>query len=410
MFKADCKSDYDGSGTQNVRVKPNITGGSRRASEVNVLEAYFQQTVLDGIGDSFPSLQKLSIFPKSLSTFSIERRYFSSMQNLKELTLGFSPIDVIAEDAFQDLHNLIDLDLESCKIEYFPEKLFWNMEKLLRLNINENPVKVLSPKAFQDVRNVEVFYPPQANNIEELVGKFPKLVEFYMNKHQMEKLGKGFFVNMKKVRKIGFSYSSIGEISEEAFQDLTSLEELSFDECGIEKIYKKSFWHLKKLTSLDLSYNALKTIPVNSFRDLTELNELLLKKCQLKTLSSNLFGNLIKLDNLDLSSNPLKTLPDNIFKNLKALTTLDLAECKLEKITVNLFQHNLKLEEIDLSGNDLKIVDTDFSRFEEIRKLILKDNICVNAYFNEEDPQDSANTRLMSIEDLNNVLTRNCTQ
>lgn len=407
VFKANCKSDYDGPGPQYLRVKPNITG-SRRASDVNVIEAYFEQTVLDGIGENFPRLQKLSIYPKSLNTFAIERRYFSKMRNLKELTLGFSPIDVIAEDAFQDLKNLIDLDLESCKIEYFPEKLFWNMKKLIRLNINENPVKVLSPRAFQDVKNVEVLYPPQANNIEELVVKFPKLVEFYMNKHKMEKLEKSFFVNMIKVRKIGFSYSSIKEISEGAFQDLTRLEELSFDECGIEIIHEKSFWYLNKLTSLDLSYNAVKKIPVNAFRELTELNELLLKKCQITSLPVNVFFNLLKLDSLDLSSNPIKTLPSNIFKSLKSLTSLDVSDCMLEKLSSNLLANNLKLEEVDFSGNKLKVIEVDFLKFSQVRKLILSDNICLNAYFNEEDLPNTQSIA-MPVDDIANAIKLNCT-
>lgn len=93
------------------------------------------------------------------------------------------------------------------------------------------------------------------------------------------------------------------------------------------------------------------------------------------------------------------------------MATLDLADCKLYKISANLFSNNLKLGEIDLSRNELKVINFDFSKLSQIRKLDFSGNTCISAYHNEEGLMNLDNESVaMTNEELNEVVALNCTQ
>lgn len=374
--RTECTSSYNGSFTQNLKIRPVFEEESSPIAELTEVSLTLKRLMLNGVGESFPNLEILSIIDLS-DLFSLEKRHFENMPNLKKLSIF--DIESISEDAFDNLSNLEEINLYWSK-ELEGENFFKSMVNLKRIQLK---------------------FPSEHFVIGEVLKGLENLESIIIYGGNIETLERSIVANLFRVRKIEFENCKIKEITEDAFQDLTSVEELILSSNEFEYLAEKTFWNLKTLLKLSLSGNPLKMLPATLFRDLTNLIDLNLSYLEITSVNESLFDNLKNLTELSLTNNPIVSLHENTFKSLVNLEALKLDYCKIERISAGLFDHNLALTSITLYENSLKTIEFDFTKLPELNYISLNGNVCVEEL--------SAYARFQ-IEEVQNVITSNCTQ
>lgn len=164
-----------GNMNQNFKIRPNFPKPNQ-AREVRRLSIKFNPSteIFYGLGETFPNLETLSILYDTISI--IKRRDFANMEQLRDLLLGSSPINFIAEDVFWDLIHLNDLTLSYTKIEKLPKNVFRKMRKLLELYLHNNQLTHLDRDLFaNNLQLARIFL--KDNKIKTINIDFTKLTQ-----------------------------------------------------------------------------------------------------------------------------------------------------------------------------------------------------------------------------------------
>lgn len=138
------------------------------------------------------------------------------------------------------------------------------------------------------------------------------------------------------LRYLNLQENRINVIHEQAFQDLTRLENLYLNDNLLSDLPKLAFKGLSRLKMLNLGGNQLTNLSKTWFSDQVELEVLYLDRNQLLYIEEGTFENLTSLITLHLNSNNLTTLPFPVFQPIYFLGRLYLfrnpweCDCSLE--------------------------------------------------------------------------------
>ena len=154
--------------------------------------------------------------------------------------------------------------------------------------------------------------------------------------------------NSSTAMDFSFSFQAPGtELSEFPYLFYLNLE-------GANGVQPSTFMNLKNLRHLDISQTSLKRMSVNYVENLRHLRALKFKGNHLSRIPENLLSNLKRLEILDMSKTGLSELNDKQFENSFRLRELYLSGNKISKIKESTFQMLTELEVLDLGENPIK--------------------------------------------------------
>ena len=140
------------------------------------------------------------------------------------------------------------------------------------------------------------------------------------------------------------------------FDDLTSLESISFYNSGLTTI-PNAVLSLTSLKYLNLGYHVITSIPAGTFDQLTQLETLILDGVAyantFTSLPAGVFDKLTSLTSLDLGQNNITSLPAGVFDKLTSLTSLDLGQNNITSLPAGVFDKLTSLTHLNLAGNNI---------------------------------------------------------
>lgn len=175
---------------------------------------------------------------------TIKNGAFSKLQNLKFLTMSWSPIDVIEPEAFKANKYLRDIMFFKIEIKKLPENLFQGLEQLNSVDFIYSKIEEIPENLFisnQELKRV-VF---TSSNIQSISGnlfsQLPNLEVVGIDESHIKVLPGNLFANNPKLHFIGLHSNHIEKIPVETFSNLRKLEHVNLvgNKC-VDKIYKRS--------------------------------------------------------------------------------------------------------------------------------------------------------------------------
>ncbi|KAF2899407.1 hypothetical protein ILUMI_06763 [Ignelater luminosus] len=213
------------------------------------------------------------------------------------------------------------------------------------------------------------------------------------------------WLGLKNLKALYLVSNNISDLPDaNAFQDLTSLQELILQDNHIIKLSSKVFDGLSNLKLLDLErfalpgnklkhldaqvFTGLSTLSTllldnntlegwdeNSFTGLDNLKYVRLENNNLKTLSANMFGKVPHITRLGISSSSIRKIDSGTFSSLNKLEDLDLRNNLIDELPEGIFTFCKALQRIFLDGNKLqKVPNNVFANLTKLRVLYLDDN------------------------------------
>ncbi|XP_028844916.1 leucine-rich repeat transmembrane protein FLRT2 [Denticeps clupeoides] len=221
------------------------------------------------------------------------------------------------------------------QLDEFPSNLPKNVRVL---HLQENNIQTISRAALAQLQWLEELYLDDNSistvGVEE--GAFREAVSLkilFLTKNHLSSVPIGLPADLKELR---LDENRIAVISEEAFQNVTSLERLLLDGNLLvdEGISRGAFQSLVNLRTLSLARNSLTAPPSHLPSDfLLRLN---LQDNQMNEIPVRAFSGLRRLERLDVSNNQLQALTQGVFDGLLSLRQLTvrnnlwLCDCSIE--------------------------------------------------------------------------------
>jgi Leucine-rich repeat (LRR) protein len=107
------------------------------------------------LAEEFPKLTDLWI---SNSEIPIVRNNLLGPQFswIEELILGGNKIQIVEEEAFKQLHNLVRIYLHYNQIQSLSREVFENNRKLKGIYLDDNKIKMIAPETFQHLNQLKL--------------------------------------------------------------------------------------------------------------------------------------------------------------------------------------------------------------------------------------------------------------
>ncbi|XP_063804275.1 leucine-rich repeat transmembrane protein FLRT2 [Pseudophryne corroboree] len=223
-----------------------------------------------------------------------------------------------------ELHNVQSVHtvyLYGNQLDEFP----MNLPKNVRvLHLQENNIQTISRVALAQLLKLEELHLDD-NSISTVGvedGAFREAVSLkllFLSKNHLSSVPVGLPFDLQELR---LDENRIARISDQAFQNLTSLERLILDGNLLTNkgIADGTFSHLSKLKEFSMVRNSL-TSPPTDLQG-TYLVKLNLQDNQINHIPVSAFSKLHKLERLDISNNRLQLLVKGVFDNLTNLKQL----------------------------------------------------------------------------------------
>ncbi|XP_061579397.1 toll-like receptor 7 [Cololabis saira] len=225
---------------------------------------------------------------------------------------------------------------------------FSSLTNLQYLDFSRNRLDLLYPTAFQELKNLVILDISNNNHYFESEG-LTHMLNFTKNLNHLKIL----LMNHNKI-----STSTNTEMESD------SLEKLEFRDNRLDMLWRdgdiRYVNYFKKLISLkilDISHNNLNFIPPEVFSGMPDkLSELYIKNNRLKSFSWGKLQLLHSLQVLDLSGNSLTTVPRMLSDCTKSLRKFILHKNQLVKLTPNFLKDAFGLKYLDLSYNRIQYI------------------------------------------------------
>lgn len=130
--------------------------------------------------------------------------------------------------------------------------------------------------------------------------------------------------------------------------------------------------------------NLRNTLKRENFRGFSKIKRLGINYCNIEILNEDVFYELIGLENLNLHSNNIRQLPAKLLIKNPKLNVLQAQNNAIETIPANFFDSNPKLWYVEFKNNKLKKIGVEFKKFNNLHKVHLQGNICIDEIFEVE--------------------------
>ena len=275
--------------------------------------------------------------------------------NTASLDIAANNIDMINQNAFQDLQNLLSLSLSSNNLVTLEMGVFGGMRSLFYMALSVNRLQNLPVGLFQDLES---------------------LFFLYLDNNDLETLESGVFLGLSNLFVLNLGANKLSTLQNGVFEGLNFLSELYLFRNQLALIHQSVFMAMPYLQVLDLYSNQLKAIQSGSFQNLNSLFQLDLSKNVIDKLDEHSIKGLDYLSVLYFSDNNLDSLPATIFNELNNLKELSLANNRFKRIKYNQFENLTSLTYFDLSGNKLDEIPS-FINLSDLKFLNLKGNTLI---------------------------------
>lgn len=327
---------------------------SRISSSAKSLNVLTSLTELD-LSDN-PSLTFNDRFLPNSS--SIQVLYLSNL----EITCIEPPFN------FSQAVHLTKIDLSRNKIEVVRDEHFFNLSNLVWINMSVNNLKIFDLK----FRLGSIYLLDLGNNLLTDFQNFnsPKIV--YVNNNRLSQFNCQYMMehvylqnnnlsyipaslNIINLKTLNMNSNNLISISNRSFSD-NVLQFLYLSDNKIEQIEDYTFLSQQELFELDLSRNRLTNVTSSTLLGLITLTTLNLSMNFIETLGPGMFEDMKNLIVVDLNGNRIKYIPDRFFNGLFFLETVKLSSLGMSSITEFTFYGLTSLKTIEL--NSIQFSDT----------------------------------------------------
>ncbi|XP_058116607.1 toll-like receptor Tollo [Anopheles ziemanni] len=225
-----------------------------------------------------------------------------------------------------NLHGLLRLSIEYCKIKYIPAHAFANMKVLRSLALSTHNVD-------WSVMNLEL-HPDSFRGLTELR-------EMHLADNNIWSLPTEVFCPLQKLRVLNLTGNRLSDLTQLVLSDWGKGPTEPGKACNTG------------LEVLDLSGNDLTLLPDNGLTAMRSLNALYLQKNLLKEIADRAFVGLGTLEVLNLSDNKLTALTPELFVSSRKIRQVHLQNNSLSVLAPGVFEGLDRLESLDLSHNQL---------------------------------------------------------
>ncbi|XP_044727587.1 protein toll-like [Chrysoperla carnea] len=319
--------------------------------------------------DLLKNLKNLRVLIVHDGHIKFTTNFFENTPHLQVIEFSSSNGQYLPQNLFENLHNLINLQLfKNNHIEYLPDLLFRDAKNLLKLNLSGNRIRNISENLFKSLGKLEGL---------DLSG------------NQISSIS-DIFVNQKNLKILYITHNSLTTLKSDVFKRLTHLETLALEYNQLSFEYSNPFNHVRDLRVLDLSHNNITSILHTWKIVLTKLTKLNLAYNQIKSVGFRdiFFGRQSHSTKLDLSNNLIEVIDFSESDIESKSLYIDEIEISNNPINCNCKIHNLvryfkkdeKIAEVHnvfkLIASDLKCAGPKKFQDHDVRELEVKDLSC----------------------------------
>ncbi|KAK5641051.1 hypothetical protein RI129_009598 [Pyrocoelia pectoralis] len=198
----------------------------------------------DNLRYNSDALKKVRVSNQNFST--LKKGAVANISANFTLQISHNPnFTTIMEEAFLDLPNVFEVDLNDNMIDWIETNTFSNQLFLAAIDLSKNQLEILLHQTFYNVPNLEI-------------------IDFSGNKFQF--FDQYWFYNATRLSMMLLHHNRISSIPRASFITLPSLTDIDFENNQISYIHKLAFEGLQSLQSLDLEKNKLKSIELDFFQ------------------------------------------------------------------------------------------------------------------------------------------------
>ncbi|XP_041981247.1 connectin-like [Aricia agestis] len=293
-------------------------------------------------------LQKLYIHYATLN--KIEKRTFTNITTLREITLMNDKIIALDFSAFASLPLLVNLTIKGNKIAEIQRDVFVDLPNLRYLDLSFNNINLAHDGCFEHL-NILNDLVLEGNLISVLTRDTFKglanLTRLDLRSNKLSMIGDLTFSELWNLNELLLDNNELKYLSERAFDGLALLQKLSITGNKLQSVNEGLLEGVRGLELLDLRNNEIEFFTYDTVKPILE-------NLKMKTSVLYLSGNKLTCDcrlswiqNLrnETSSDPLKSALDDV---TCYYNTLDSAEGNNE-VTIN---EKATIDSFDLDSND----------------------------------------------------------
>ncbi|XP_077294897.1 uncharacterized protein LOC143917287 [Arctopsyche grandis] len=390
------------------------------------LIAYIEEGDFDVWGESVRTL-----YLRSNKITRLDSGVFSSLPQLRELSLSFNDIHYVHPDVFQNMsHNLKILEMSfSMYRDDFPEdvlkhltSLEWvsldnnniqalaqtslsNMQKLQYISLEFNRITSIPPFFFDTIALADVKEIKFSYNLLEVLESdtFASLHELQildLSVNRIRNISAGAFKNVQKLLHVTLQDNLLTDVGEGAFCDLPNLLKLEMQSNQLKEFSLRAFQNVSDIDmplllnisrnqivwldgsggdvfveTLDTSHNRLADTPTGFLSRIAKrLKRLVLSFNEIGHLDTNSFVNMEMLEILNLDHNYISSVRRRAFLGLNYLQILDLSHNRIEQLSVEQFSNLNSLRFLNLRRNHIRSLPRDVFKNTMLEHLDLSIN------------------------------------
>uniref|UniRef100_A0A182PW32 Uncharacterized protein n=1 Tax=Anopheles epiroticus TaxID=199890 RepID=A0A182PW32_9DIPT len=364
--------------------------------------------------------------------------YMLKAPTVEELDISRCKLQELQPNAFNELKNIIYINLSENNLSNLPEGIFDSVETIEELDLSMNNIAELPKNIFAktSLAILHLKHNKIANNVDFVTADLQKLdlsfcqirtinnqmfkgmeglTNLILKGNHIEKIKPMAFISLSSLRQIDLSYNNLEQISAQTFIGNKMLDIIRVNNNprlkqlpneGFESSYNGTF----NVYFMDVSNCDISTLADNTFKTMPQLTRLNLAWNNLQTIRPAVLAHLSKLMDLDLSNNMIMELDEKTFQNNRNLNTLNLAGNQISTLDSKIFHPLQYLSELDISDCDLRTI-WENSSLKAKREEVLPNLKRLNASYNEiaevfvSDLESMAKLRVLDIR--NNSLSCN---
>lgn len=134
----------------------------------------------------------------------------------------------------------------------------------------------------------------------------------------------------------------------------TQAKELKLKQCNYERISANSFTPLVSLKELEIDRSSVGELSQGAFNGCNNLKEIVIKNSIIDNMSSKVFNNLLNVKKLKIKTTKIGDLKQNMFLGCSNMEEFTCEECQIENVEDGAMDGLRNLRELDLQKNGMK--------------------------------------------------------